>query len=87
MNPPARPSPGGLAANAPRERHYTPGEFSAALAGYGITLCTRLVRERCALPASAALRISTNPEFPGRLFIPEGELIRLVTARKNNRHE
>jgi hypothetical protein len=84
--PPAKPmnqSPGGLASNAPKERHYTPSEFSAALAEYGISVCTDRIRLRCLLHAADPQHISTNPAFPGRHYIPESELIRLVTARRH----
>jgi hypothetical protein len=85
MNPPARPSPGGSAANAPRERHYTPGEFSAALAEHGITLHPVTVRWRCGLPEGVPLRIGANPNYPGRHYIPESELIRLVTTKDHEK--
>ena len=84
MNNHTTPGPGGLASNTPRERHYSPSEFSAALAENGITLSSWSVRERCALPAADPLRVASNQWFPGRYYIPESELIRLVT---NRRHE
>ena len=76
-------SPGGLASNTPRERHYTPCEFSAALAEHGITLHPVTVRWRCGLPSDWPLHIRSNPNYPGRIYIPESELIRLVTSRRH----
>ncbi|MDR0351966.1 MAG: hypothetical protein LBI02_00935 [Opitutaceae bacterium] len=61
-----------------KERHYTLGEFSAALAVLGLSLHPQLVRARCALPAGAPLHIKTNPYIPGRRYIPESELWRLI---------
>jgi hypothetical protein len=83
---PIMQSPGGLASNEPRERHYTPEEFSEALRQYGITLHPVVVRMRCRYPESNAYHIKTNPAFPGRHYIPESELIRIVTTSKH-RHE
>jgi hypothetical protein len=75
MNPnPPLPPP------APPERHYTPGEFSAALARHGITLHPVTVRWRCGLPEGQPLHIRTNPNYPGRIYIPDSELIRLSTT-------
>jgi hypothetical protein len=62
-------------------RHYTPGEFSAALAAHGITLHPVTVRWRCGLPEGDPLRIRANPNYPGRRYIPGSELIRLVTTK------
>ncbi|WP_334319630.1 hypothetical protein, partial [Termitidicoccus mucosus] len=63
---------------------YTPSEFSAALAQYGITMHAVIVRWRCTTDGANPQHIRTNPAFPGRHYIPESELIRLVTG---NRHE
>jgi hypothetical protein len=77
--PPPKPPPG-PASNAPGERYYTPSEFSGALAAHGVSLCTERVRQRCLLPAAEPQHLRTNTAFPGRHYIPESELIRLVTA-------
>ena len=61
-------------------RHYSPKEFAAALARGGITVCERHIARRCALPASDSLYIASNPHFPGRYWIPETELTRLLGA-------
>jgi hypothetical protein len=66
------------------ERHYTPGEFSAALARWGITMHPGVVRWRCGLPEGDPRRIRHNRAFPGRRYIPESELNRLAN---DNRHE
>jgi hypothetical protein len=74
----------------PLPRHYTPGEFSAALEACGITLHPKTVRERCGLPDGDAERIRVNPNFPGRYYIPGSELTRLATGEKTtnrNGHE
>jgi hypothetical protein len=81
MNPPTSTNPGGLATNEPRPRYYTPGEFSAALEACGISIRTDAVRERCALPEGDALHIRTNNYFPGRRYIPESELFRLLNLK------
>ena len=66
---------------AQRVRFYTPKEFSAALASYGIAICPDRIRERCALSSRhGAARIATNSFFKGRHLIPETELDRLLTA-------
>ena len=66
---------------AQRVRHFTPKEFSAALAEYGIAICPDRIRERCALsPRHGANRIATNELFKGRHLIPETELDRLTRA-------
>lgn len=66
---------------APRIRHFTPKEFSAALATYGIAICPDRIRERCALSSRhGAARIATNRFFTGRHLIPETELDRILTA-------
>jgi hypothetical protein len=62
----------------PSEYYYTPGEVSAVLAEHGITLHPKMVRERCALPASDPQHIRTNAAFPGRHYIPFSEVNRLI---------
>lgn len=70
---------GGKASAAPvRVRNYSPSEFSAALAECGVSLCVRNVTERCNLPLGDPRRIATLAAFPGRHFIPESELFRLL---------
>ena len=59
-------------------RHYTPKELSAALAEAGIALSERSIMRRCGLPEGDALRIATPPAFPGRHYLPETELVRLL---------
>ena len=66
---------------AQRVRHFTPKEFSAALAEYGIAICPDRIRERCALSSRhGADRIATNRFFKGRHLIPETELDRITAA-------
>jgi hypothetical protein len=68
-----------LGANRPR--YFTPKEFSAALATYGIAICPDRIRERCALSSRhGAARIATNTFFKGRHLIPESELDRILNA-------
>ncbi len=59
-------------------RHYTPKELSAKLSEKGISLSVRSIVWRCRLPAGEALRIATNPNYPGRHYVPAGELARLL---------
>lgn len=60
-------------------RHYSPKEFAAALFSRGrIELHERTVQRRCALPPADPLHIATNAHFPGRDWIPESELLRLL---------
>lgn len=67
-------APGGKAAPASaRPRHYTPCEFSLALEDGGLRRSSRWVSDEC-----RAGRIATNPAFPGRHYIPESELFRLL---------
>lgn len=63
-------------------KHYTPCEFSAALAAYGISMNPKLVRERCGLPEGDPRRIRVNLHFPGRHYIPACELTRIINPHE-----
>ncbi len=59
-------------------RYLTPKDLSRELSSAGIILHEQSIRRRCNLPADDAARIDSNPLFPGRFFIPESELARLL---------
>jgi hypothetical protein len=61
-------------------RHFSPKELASELAAYGVQLGERAIQSRCNLPEGDPLRIATNPNFPGRHFILERELARLLGA-------
>lgn len=77
-------NPGSKAAPVPPARSWlTPGEFSAALADLGLSLCTKEIYRRVNLPASDAKRIHRHPSFHCRIYIPVSEVARIGLAPVN----
>jgi hypothetical protein len=66
-----------------RARNYSPSEFSQALAEFGISLCVAEIRRRCGRPKADELHIATLHHFPGRWYIPESELFRIVGVKES----
>ena len=74
---------GGKGSPAPvREKIFSPSEFSVELSEFGISLCEKLIRVRCALPEADPLHIKSLPGFPGRWFIPQSEAYRLASLKE-----
>lgn len=62
-------------------KHLAPKDVARLLTEAGIPTHEKAIRRRCTLRKGTALRIETNPEFPGRFYIPETELKRLLGVR------
>ena len=59
---------------------HTPKDVARELIAAGIPAHENSIRRRCCLPAGDERRIKTNPAFPGRHYVPDSELARLLNV-------
>jgi hypothetical protein len=66
------------------KRHWTPKELAGDLAAKftDVSVSERSIVRRCALPSDHPARIETNPAFPGRNYILESEVFRLLNGKE-----
>lgn len=64
-------------------RHWTPKELAGDLAAKfrDVSISERSIVRRCGLPAGHPGHIATNPAFPGRNYILETEVYRLLNGK------
>ncbi len=63
-------------------KYYAPKDVARELNAVGIPAHEKGIRRRCRLPASDPRHIATNPAFPGRFYVTESELLRLLGAKE-----
>ena len=82
--PRKRPLARGLTPPASRVgiRYHSPSEVAGLLVEQtGIPTTARTIQRRCRLPVGDPRRIETHPAHPGRDWIPDTELARLLGGK------